>query len=113
VTTPTDQPEPDPSADPAAAAVEIALDEAALLDGPLYEIHDPDTGRVLAVRDTLLAAHRAAEELAHELVELTYRQLAVNGEGHGEFWIRVHVRDQDTGENLGGVGIALAGERLR
>ncbi|MGQ0846512.1 MAG: hypothetical protein ACT4QF_20505 [Sporichthyaceae bacterium] len=108
MTTPTES--PDPTADPAAAR-EIALDEAALLDGPLYEVHDPDTGRVLAVLDTLPAAHRVAERIAHELVELTCRQLAANGEGHADFWIRVHVRDQDTAENLCGVGICIADDQ--
>lgn len=90
-----------------AARWEIARDEAALLDGSLYEIHDPDSGRLLAVRDTLPAAHHAAELIAHELAELARRQLAANGEGHSDFWIRVHVRDQDTGQESGGVGVAV------
>ncbi|MGQ0846536.1 MAG: hypothetical protein ACT4QF_20630 [Sporichthyaceae bacterium] len=109
MTTPT--PNPDPTTDPTVGR-EIALDEAALADGPLYEVHDPETGRVLAVRGTLPAAHRAAEQIACDLAELTRRQLAANGEGHGDFWIRVHVRDQDTTEDLGGVGVAVTDDRL-
>lgn len=111
MTTPREH--PDPTTADTAATREIALDEAALYDGPLYEIHDPDTGRVLAVRDNLPAAQYAAERIAHELADQTRRQLAANGEGHSDFWIRVHVRDQDTAADLGGTGVAVADERLQ
>lgn len=91
-----------------AAAREIGLDEAALLDGPLYEIYDPDTGRVVGVCDIVLAAHHGVEQIVYDLAEQTRRQLAANGEGHTDFWIRIHVRDQDTGQHHGGAGVAVS-----
>ena len=97
---------PDPTAQ--AAAREIALDEAALLDGVLYEIYDPDFGGVLAVRDTLAAAYHAAEQIAYGLAERTRRQLCANDEGHRDFWIRIHVRDQDTGEHNRAARVAVS-----
>lgn len=82
--------EPDPD--------EIALDEAVLTTGPLYEIDDPCTGRVMVVRDALLAAFAAAELILAGLAEQTALQLAANGEGHRNFPVRVHIRDIDTGD---------------
>jgi hypothetical protein len=80
---------------------EVALDEAALLAGSLFEVHDEHMGRVLAVRDTLTSAIAAAGHLAARLVEETQAQLAANGEGHpGLLPITLTVRDADTGAPL-------------
>ena len=90
----TEQPDPCPPDD-------VALDEAALLVGCLFEVHDDHTGRVLAVRDTLTGAVAAAHHAATGLVEETQAQLAANGEGHpGRLPITLTVRDADTGEPL-------------
>jgi hypothetical protein len=86
---------------------EVALDEAALAQGRLYEIHDPVTGRVLGVRETLAGAFTDARPIGETLAAETAVQLAINGEGHREFSVRVHVRDQDTGAHLAALGLVL------
>jgi hypothetical protein len=92
------------------AAEQIALDEAACTRGRLYEIHDLDMDRALAVRDELAAALTAAEDIAAETAVRVRDELAANGEGHRDFWIRLQVRDQDTGQPHRQVALAVSEE---
>jgi hypothetical protein len=69
----------------------------------MYETHDDDTGHVLAVHATIAEALADAERLA-DLIEV---QLAANGEGHSNFWVRLPILDAGTGEIVAGSAFGL------
>lgn len=69
----------------------------------MYEIRiDEPEGPVLAVHDDAAAALVGMNRIGDE----TMSQLAANGEGHKEFWLRLAVRDTSTGEDVAWAGIA-------
>ena len=60
----------------------------------MFATHDADTGHVLSCYPTIAAALADTRRLA----DLIAAQLAANGEGHHDFWVKLPIYDADTGQ---------------